>query len=793
MDLTLSLLLLCVAAQYVSSERFFVITSPNNPCPGKYTGEPCLTITQFASGSYTRFLSDPSVVSNITLDLQPGEHIMFFHNFHVQNVDSFVLKATGAVLDCRNGYFNISNVQYVHISGIKFINCTKNIVIKSVGQLLFENCTLNHLEGLRIADTIKAEVARSSFSDSKQIVHIKNTTAMIGQCMFTNNCIGIFGENAYITVYQVTFRMNTADCIVEPLQPVQNGGAIYVRNNVIRVREGDLQSKILTIINSTFKDNTARQTGGAIYVSGTNIKVNGSTFINNTANLQGGAVHIASTSTSTRSTSVIDKSKFIGNHARLGGGAIYAPASVRISESSFVSNTARLRGGGAVYTGGRHSSIVVTESSFHNNSAAYCGVFDIDEFHHSVIITSSSFFLNTAMGGSDISDILSASGIRSDVGGVICVRNASVSILNSNFTHNSATGYGGMMYVDDSTIAIERSVFDSNRAGYGGGVTCTEQHRVQLKITLSSFTNNQAQGGEGGVMYVGRAHSHVRISESSFGFNSATERGGVVVVYGGVLEVNKTNFYSNTAGLGGGIGSTCNSKTNISNEVMASTDPDFSFCTLYDEHADQYDDTTAATTTEDPLPTTATYEPTTDMASPTVPSTTASDESTTTKTISPDYSTTAAPTTTATTTQQITTVDATTKIVDETTAAATDTSSTLCTINSPLSVYFELNGSIYLNNSIISLQEVGEGDNALICHTNKQDCCDTLPNRLGEFYYPNGEQVPIRNRGDEFYRQRGDGEIYLNRRIETTSPVGRYSCVIPDATQVSQTLYIDLL
>ena len=46
-------------------------------------------------------------------------------------------------------------------------------------------------------------------------------------------------------------------------------------------------------------------------------------------------------------------------------------------------------------------------------------------------------------------------------------------------------------------------------------------------------------------------------------------------------------------------------------------------------------------------------------------------------------------------------------------------------------VYFELNGERYDNNSMVNILAIGIGNSALLCKTNKQDCCGTVPNRLG--------------------------------------------------------------
>ena len=97
-----------------------------------------------------------------------------------------------------------------------------------------------------------------------------------------------------------------------------------------------------------------------------------------------------------------------------------------------------------------------------------------------------------------------------------------------------------------------------------------------------------------------------------------------------------------------------------------------------------------------------------------------------------------------------------------------------------------------MNNSAAVLSAVGEGENALLCNTNKEDCCGISPNQFGEFYYPNGIKVPIAKQQQGFYRNRGENVVRLNRRDGTTSPTGKYRCEIPDANGLMQDIYITL-
>ena len=78
-----------------------------------------------------------------------------------------------------------------------------------------------------------------------------------------------------------------------------------------------------------------------------------------------------------------------------------------------------------------------------------------------------------------------------------------------------------------------------------------------------------------------------------------------------------------------------------------------------------------------------------------------------------------------------------------------------------------------------SLLGIGEGDHALQCRTSRDECCKTLPNRFGDFFYPNGTKV-LNIRSNGLYRNRG--QMVMGG---VTSPAGKYKCEIPDADRVT--------
>ena len=100
-----------------------------------------------------------------------------------------------------------------------------------------------------------------------------------------------------------------------------------------------------------------------------------------------------------------------------------------------------------------------------------------------------------------------------------------------------------------------------------------------------------------------------------------------------------------------------------------------------------------------------------------------------------------------------------------------------------------LRGKTYVDGDIILIIDIGEGDDALLCLTDRADCCSN-PN--GEFYYPSGSAVGYSST-NSLYRNRGSQVVRLNRRDNTLSPVGRYRCEIPDSSGTTQRIYINIL
>ena len=96
--------------------------------------------------------------------------------------------------------------------------------------------------------------------------------------------------------------------------------------------------------------------------------------------------------------------------------------------------------------------------------------------------------------------------------------------------------------------------------------------------------------------------------------------------------------------------------------------------------------------------------------------------------------------------------------------------------------------------------ETNYTNGGLQCVTDKPYCCRVgYSVRIGEWRFPDGTKVPILGRGisiaTTFYRNRGenDGTVNLNKINESiTSPTGQFCCEVPDSTNMTQTVCVNI-
>ena len=377
---------------------------------------------------------------------------------------------------------------------------------------------------------------------------------------------------------------------------IENGGAI---SSV----EG------LNILDSTFHNNTANKSGGAVYIEGafSNSIIN-STFINNSA-YNGGALYFnGATANSTI------KGYFEGNNAERAAGAIYlkGKSENNIISSEFYYNRANRASGGAIFFYNLSQNNLF-ESTFRYNFGIYgAGIFFYNKannnrfnsdfrlnvakscggalfFHNTTDNnTFTGYFINNfALGQVDENgnggaitfkdessnsiftcDFINNTAARN--GGGVNYRSASHNItFNSNFINNKADNGGGVNFFENFDDIIFNGEFVGNSALYGGAIAAKGgvvknvifmNNRAESggavyfndtgEVLNCEFDNNTItdEFGDGGAVYFNNGGT---VSDSTFTNNNAGYSAGAVY-FAGQGTINNSYFENNSAGNYGG-------------------------------------------------------------------------------------------------------------------------------------------------------------------------------------------------------------------------------------------------
>ena len=97
---------------------------------------------------------------------------------------------------------------------------------------------------------------------------------------------------------------------------------------------------------------------------------------------------------------------------------------------------------------------------------------------------------------------------------------------------------------------------------------------------------------------------------------------------------------------------------------------------------------------------------------------------------------------------------------------------------------------MYLPGDAVLITDIGVAEptnpqSSLVCNTtnvNTKCCRQKDGGNVGEWFFPNGSMVP-RNRNSpngNFTRSGSTHEVRLNRRNNAMTPLGTYTCVVPD-------------
>ena len=548
--------------------------------------------SSFQQGSKTplRFYSSPSV-SVIRCRFIRNNRVSSGFTDGSKGGGVYVYNATVAINDSQfeNNRADQGSAIYTYsanltISGTNFTSNTAmsygSLSMESKSNLTVINSIFDSNRGsdgaaLGVVGCVYIHIAGSSFTGNVATRILSGNDYGAGGVLVTDS-------SALVTLTNSTFYRNSASYggVISDQYTLEYviDGCSFTSNTASRLDGGAIRilgrrDSVLKLIHSSFVGNTAVQDGGALFTTGSMIS-SWSNFSDNVAGNKGGAVNVWSNVGN--ATVSVAASYFSNNNGATSGGAVYvqsANTAVNVHDSHFVRNsvTDETGGGGAIQLVGESTNISLVDSTFEQNTATSCAVVSIDNGDHCRVNFAQSTFTSNRATGVSVG------------GGVLCVGNASISLVGCTFANNSATVHAGVLKVDDCSVKIERSSFINNSANLDGGVAYTYTYPTTYSIRLSTFLNNSA-GRDGGALYVGKANSHLIIEKSSMGYNHAAGRGGAVTIAGSHLVIdNQTNMYNNTAT----AVSACTSDVIVPRELSFIVDGD-SVCKQYSGYINRY-------------------------------------------------------------------------------------------------------------------------------------------------------------------------------------------------------------
>lgn len=267
-------------------------------------------------------------------------------------------------------------------------------------------------------------------------------------------------------------------------------------------------SLISSTVSGDFIDNSAKYSGGAIYLRYNNYNTLTGNYIGNSAGSSGGAIYLDHSDSNSVSGS------FLGNSAILWGGAIgFNTCYYCTASGDFIGNSAKY--GGAVSISGSYSSTVAGD--FMSNSA--------------------------------------------ECGGALYVSVSHYSTVTGDFISNSATSYGGAIYYTNSSNGTVTGDFVGNSAEYGGAIYLTSGTSLTLLANSQNitFTDNTARLGEAIYMTGSSTLNMYAAADKSITFNDtivSTNTSDVInigsISYSGTVNFNAAVDVAGTINLLGG-------------------------------------------------------------------------------------------------------------------------------------------------------------------------------------------------------------------------------------------------
>lgn len=282
----------------------------------------------------------------------------------------------------------------------------------------------------------------------------------------------------------------------------------------------------------------------------------------------GGAVAIVSSKatmqiygglyTKNRVNDIVDSSTDEGNTSSQGG-VIYNYGTLSIFGGVFSYNHA---GRGGVFYNYRTMNIY--NADINNNTASSLG-------GAIYVPNSTAAFLYIGEENDKVeSDVRFANNVSESAGGAIYAQNVLI-VKNTKFIGNSSiSGNGGAISAGAMQLSIEDSNFTENQAngGYGGAIYISgnngDEDVRELIVSNTTLENNSSK--RGGAVYMSEA-ARAYFSNVDFIGNASTGYGGAIHATNSTLEINDASINGNTAATNGGAISLYSSSKAVMNNI----------------------------------------------------------------------------------------------------------------------------------------------------------------------------------------------------------------------------------
>lgn len=411
------------------------------------------------------------------------------------DADNVVLKNIKFINGNREG--DSGGTLLIRASNTVIENCT------------FENSKANYGGAIYINEKTKADnkvltgtkinnckfESNSATNKSGGAIYANSNGNTITNSKFTNNkatemggAIHIAGDEKNIKknhkIINNTFTSNRAD---------KEAGAL-----------GIMYASIAQVEGNTFTKNSAGLiAGGADFYKGSGCTFKNNIFDGNTAagNL-GGALRLSITSYAT--ASIIENNDFKNNNAKENGGALYSDSDkATYTKNTFYNNKVTSKSGGAIFINGK--SNVISYNSIDKCSAAFKGGAIFIKSNSNKIMNNNITNCHAGDGGGAIyvmgsGTTISDNNIKNNdadsLGGAIQIDGSKTTIKSNEISGNSAKTHGGALFINGNTVTISANKFISNKgnanSGSGGAIKLLGHDAV---ISGNTFTKNTAKYG----------------------------------------------------------------------------------------------------------------------------------------------------------------------------------------------------------------------------------------------------------------------------------------------------------